>query len=271
MREHDTDGVYFDGGSPADCRNELHGCGWEDDRGWRHEQYSILATRTFHKRLATMLYKEVGPDYVIFEHGSDVFWLPGQTFITHHFDAEQYKGQKRGFVPYTEILSATEIKPEFVATQFGIPVEFLSIPHRETEEDTYADAVDLLSWCLPHAIPFYPRHVPEDLCVGIYTLQQRLGREAEFYPYWEEDAGMSVTGPEGVYVSRFSTGEATLICAGNTNGDATKVDVAVSLSDLGLDTDAQVLEVFPKRQIALQDGHIVFDLAPHSFVMLWLE
>ena len=133
--EFKMDGVYHDGGGPALCHNELHGCGWQDPAGGRHQVRDILACRAFHKRTATMLYHDLGiENYVIFEHTSDVTWLPTQTFLTQHFDGEQYKGSKLAKVPYTEILSLEEVRPEYIATQWGIPQVFLNTCDRKSDE-----------------------------------------------------------------------------------------------------------------------------------------
>jgi hypothetical protein len=262
VRTHHTDGVYFDGGAPRLCRNALHGCGGD---------LSVLATREFHKRLATMLHQEAGPGHVIYEHGSGQIWLPTMTFCTAHLDAEQYKPRKKLKVPYTQLLDAATLKAEFVATQFGIPNVFLAIPTGETPERLRADACALLAWLLPHAIPFYPRYMPPELAEGVYRVQQDFGADAAFHPYWRRPAGVSVKAAATTYVSHFAAEKRLLFCIGNTGAEPDRVELAPDANTVGIAPDARIKKVFPETAARYEGRRLVVPLEAHSFALVWLE
>jgi len=269
----DLDGIYHDGGGPSLCQNELHGCGWQDATGERHRVRNIRACRQFHKRTATMLAHDLGiENYVVFEHTSDVTWLPTQTFLTHHFDGEQYKGQKRAKVPYTEILSLQEIRPEYVSTQWGIPQVFLNIGDRATEEGRL-DSETFLAYLLPHGIPFYPRYCHEATAIGIYSMWRDFGaREAEFIPYWRGLPGLtSQADPEQVQVSIYRAEGRVLVVAGNVSDQPLQVAMTVDRAVAGVPADATVRQTFPERKAALVGDTLSVQIPAHSFALVWVQ
>lgn len=269
--EYKIDGVYFDGGAPLMSSNALHNLGWSDERGWRHADLNIRATRELHKRLATMLYQKLGSRYAIYEHVSDCIWLPTATFLTAHLDAEQYKGRKRAKTPYWQILDEREIRPEFVSTQFGVPNVFLAIPNGLTPSEIQADARYLLAWLLPHGVPFYPRYVPEDVVAPVYRLQQELGPEAQFRPYWQSSPAVRVSAPEGLRVSHLVAPGKVMLVLGNTAEQEGVAKVQLDAKALGLKPGWKVQRSFPETSATPAGETISLSVPARSFQLVWLE
>ncbi len=271
--KHGLDGIYHDGGAPSYCQNHLHACGWEDKSGQRHRIRPIRAYRQYHKRLATMLYHDHGiENYAIYNHTSDVMFLPVFTFLTAHLDGEQYKGQKRAKVPYTEILSLKEVRPEYVSTQWGIINVFLDICERETEVGQ-ADSATFLAYMLPHGVPFYPRYTYEQYAKDIFKLWAEFdARSATFHPYWRKLDGFEPQNdPAQVPVSAYANLGRLLVVAGNITDREQQAAISIDRTKLGLSGQPKVKRTVPELQPAWADGTLSVALPPNSFALVWLE
>lgn len=268
IRDLGMHGIYHDGGAPALCSSEVHGCGWRDANNRLRHIRPIRAYREYHKRLATLFHHDHGrEDFVIYDHTSDICWLPTLTFCDAHLDAEQYKGQRRAGVPYTEILSPTEIRPEYVSTQWGVITVFLNICSREGDEGRDCSAT-FLSYCLPYGIPFYPRHMLQEWNEQIQVLYAEFEIDsATFHPYWRglpaiaTDADFDET-PVGVWTH---ADRGAVLAAGNVTGEARSVTLTleepaaierVICSDVGVATDGNTLTLA---------------MPPHSFALVWVR
>lgn len=275
VREFGIQGIYHDGGAPALCSSEVHGCGWRDENRRLRTIRPIRAYREYHKRLATMLWHDRGiEDFFVYDHTSDICWLPALTFCNAHLDGEQYKGQRRAGVPYTQILSRQEILPEYVSTQWGVITVFLNICAREGEEGRACTAT-FLGHTLPNGIPFYPRHLYQEWHEQIQALYRDFDIDrAQFHPYWRElpgfapEADMTQT-PLSCYVHEDGR---VLVVAGNiTDGELTP-GVRLDRAALGLAADARVRRaVASDVEASLTGETLLLRMPAHSFAMVWVE
>ncbi len=261
-------GIYHDGGAPATCSSEVHGCGWRDANNKLRHIRPIRAYREYHKRLATLFYHDRGiDDYVIYDHTSDICWLPALTFCDAHLDAEQYKGQRRAGVPYAEILSPTEIRPEYVSTQWGVITVFLNICAREGEEGRACSAT-FLAYCLPYGIPFYPRHMYQEWNEQIQVLYNDFDIDrAQFHPYWRGLPGITTDAdfdetPVGTWTH---PDKGTVLAAGNITGEARTVTLTLDAAPAIERTICSDVEV------ALDGGTLTLAMPPHSFALVWVK
>ena len=80
------DGLYLDGTvDPVPCRNERHGCGWQDKDGNRHPTYSILTVRELMKDLYAILDPRGG---IINCHAGMIFNFAAISFYHSIWDGE---------------------------------------------------------------------------------------------------------------------------------------------------------------------------------------
>ncbi len=275
VREFGIQGIYHDGGAPALCRSEVHGCGWRDENHRLRRIRPIRAYREYHKRLATMLWYEHGiEDFFIYDHTSDICWLPTLTFCNAHLDGEQYKGRRRARVPYSEILSRREIEPEYISTQWGVITVFLNICDREGEEGRACSAT-VLGYTLPYGIPFYPRYLYQEWLDGIEALYAQFDIDhATFHPYWRELAGFAAEADmERTPVSCFLHDDGRLlVVAGNITGEALSPTVRIDRDTLGLAADADVRQTISSDvTTSWEDGALTLQMPAHSFAMVWVE
>lgn len=268
VTEFGVEGIYHDGGAPAICASEVHGCGWRDAEGKLRRIRPIRAYREYHKRLATLLQHEHKTAHpLIYDHTSDVCWLPALTFCDAHLDGEQYKGQRRSQIPYTEILSNTEIRPEYVSTQWGVTTVFLNICPREGEEGRRCSAT-FLGHTLPYGIPFYPRHMYQEWNEQIQVLYADFDIDhATFRPYWRglpgvtTDADFSAT-PVGAWSS---PDKGMVLAAGNVTSEHRRLT-------LELDEPAAIERMISSDvQATIDEATLTLDMPQHSFALVWLQ
>lgn len=273
---HGVRGIYHDGGAPGYCKNTIHGCGWRgEDRKVRRTR-PIRACREYHKRLATMLYHDHGIENpIIYDHTSDICFLPALTFSTVHLDGEQYKGQKRGKVPYTDILSLQEILPEYVSTQWGVITVFLNICGTEGDE-ARQDTATFLAYTLPFGVPFYGTYLYQQYNEDINRLYGDFDiDEATFHLPWHAAEGISVDGdPNQTPVACYTYPEQQrlLVVAGNITDTARKARVTLDAAKLGLGRGARIRRNVSHDVEAVQEGsQLSLDMPPYSFALVWVE
>lgn len=119
--------LYFDLANPGSCINELHGCAWKDDFGRMVNDWAILPTREFHKRVYRLV-KAKNADGVMYGHigsrrcPSDVFFDlicmgEGYAYKIHNHDYTYYdiftpEVMQSFFVPRAQELAMIVI-PQF--------------------------------------------------------------------------------------------------------------------------------------------------------------
>lgn len=190
FREFGPDGIYSDGLSyPAECSNELHGCGYIGEDGQRHPTFSLFACREAMKRFAHILEQQGKPTLFVC-HTSGAITLPTLAFADAYLDGEHLCGQPR---PFRVPLDA--FRAEFMGHNFGIPAYFLVydwLRGMTTEEGL---ALSLL----------HDTELPwsYEAMAAVYRAWDDFGvDEARFEGYWQERPWLR-SAPPGVEVSAY--------------------------------------------------------------------
>lgn len=275
IREFGIQGIYHDGGAPSWCHNQAHGCGWRDDEGTLHRCRPIRAYRDYHKRLATLFYHDHGRrDWLIYNHTSDICWLPTLTFCDAHLDGEQYKGRRRAGIPYTQILSRTEVLPEYVSTQWGVITVFLNICQREGWEAQRCSST-FLGHMAPHGVPFYPRHLYQAWNEQIQRLYSEFDIDrAQFHPWWRglegfEPQADSAMLPISCYTHREG---GMLVVAGNLTDQEREATVSIDPRATGLAADARIRrKVSSGAGVRWEGGELTLEMPAYGFAFVWLQ
>ena len=91
FEDFDLDGIYFDGTSEAwRCRNQAHGCGWQDENGQVQTEYPLLAARQLMRRIADTVHQHK-PDAILDVHMSSNLVLPTLAFCDSLWNGEQFE------------------------------------------------------------------------------------------------------------------------------------------------------------------------------------
>ncbi|MFO7945939.1 MAG: DUF6067 family protein, partial [Armatimonadota bacterium] len=276
VSEFGLEGIYHDGGAPSRCSNAIHGCGYRDAEGRLHRVRPIRAYREYHKRLATMLYDKHGiEDFFIYNHTSDICWLPTLTFVNAHLDGEQYKGRRRSGIGYDELLSLGEVRPEYVSTQWGVTTVFYNICYLEGEESPHCSST-FLSYMLPHGVPFYGTYLYRPYNRDIHRLYGDFDIDnATFHPYWHPLEGFEVNAdPETSPVSCYTYPEKgrLLVVAGNLTDAPQTAAVTIDSQALGVAQGMQIhRNVSHDVEAELEGNTLTMDLPPYAFALVWVE
>lgn len=206
--KYQVDGFYWDGcGGTPKCENTMHGCGYSDNKKELYPTYGILARRRFLKRLSTILYeaskKRSGsdiskkrsnfPDYVIWGHTSSPLISPVHSFLTIHFDGEQFQVVNSHKKHYKDLLSLDYFRAEFLSNPTGIINSFMVFRGGKINESATTETEAALSYLIPHGVPFFLDHANLELGQKVWDTKISFGtRSAKFYPCWTNKIPISV-------------------------------------------------------------------------------
>ncbi|MFO7947989.1 MAG: DUF6067 family protein, partial [Armatimonadota bacterium] len=278
VSEFGLHGIYHDGGAPSHCSNEIHGCGYRDAQGQIRRIRPIRACREYHKRLATMLYHDNGiEDFFIYNHTSDICWLPTLTFVNAHLDGEQYLSRLNAGATYRDILSLEEIRPEYVSTQWGIPTVVLNLCRLDGQQAASPDCTStFLAYMLPHGIPFWGARMYMAYNQQVHEVYSAFDIDnATFHSYWHSLEGFTVDcAPEVAPVSCYTHSEEgrLLLVAGNITDAPQTVAVTIDSRALGLAQQISIQRTIPRDvEAGLENSTLTLDIPPYGFAVTWIE
>ncbi|MFP3903756.1 MAG: glycoside hydrolase domain-containing protein [Armatimonadota bacterium] len=278
VSEFGLHGIYHDGGAPSHCSNDIHGCGYRDAEGQMHRIRPIRAYREYHKRLATMLYHDNGiEDFFIYNHTSDICWLPTLTFVNAHLDGEQYLSRLNSGANYADLFSLEEIRPEYVSTQWGIPTVFLNLCRLDGQGAASPECTStFLAYLLAHGIPYWGERMYVPYNQQVHEIYAAFDTDnATFHPYWHTVEGFTVDcGPDVAPVSCYThdTGGRLLVVAGNITDSAQTVAVTIDPGALGLAPQMSIQRNVPDdMQAGLENSMLTMEIPPYGFAVTWIE
>lgn len=266
LKEYPISGVYLDGtANPWGCRNTKHGCGYKRPDGSIGTTYPIFSTRSMMKRIYTLVREHV-PDGQVNVHQSTCMTIPTLAFATSYWDGEQLQSLKRPekFEQVMEILPLDAFRAEFMGKNWGVPAELLhyaSGPFKRSE----AMAAALL-----HDVPVRPGSMQDlEELAKIWKLWEQLGRhEADWIPYWVEDARIKTNKPE-IKVSLYNRpGRGLAAVVVNTSGQEVEAEVHLDLAGLGHPKPLRAKNVLTDAELPLAEGRLQVRLPSLGFLLL---
>ena len=118
------EGLYFDQGGVVGSKNPLNGR-WLDSGNNVRPSTDILAMRSFHKRLATMLYLK-GKKALIFSHNSNTAILPAYSFVTAMVQGEEYIHWLKNY-DYINSVDLDEVRTRIGSSAFGVATMWMEV------------------------------------------------------------------------------------------------------------------------------------------------
>lgn len=228
-------GIYLDFGAAFRCNNALHGC---------HDRYALLAQRRLYQRLAASFVRHGIKDYVICVHNSETVQWPTFTHVTHFLNGEGLRQMSSTTFHNGKDLQDTYTRLDFASEHSSLPFGVTSSIYVPTDpllpqfgggkedQELYRFRMTkaALAGSLVHnTLPSLSRlhHGWFDKIVRIYDA---FGvPQAEFLPYWRNQAQVRVVQGKDIYVSLYRSRTKPEVLA-----------VIAHLSPEHLDQDVQV-------------------------------
>jgi hypothetical protein len=181
MDEYGTDGVYLDG--PAflrSCRNQLHGCGWTDEKGEIHGTYPVRAVRNMFRRLYEAV-TERGGHINVHNTGVNFTALPfiHQTWYGENLQVYVNRGIQQD-------MDLAYFRAEYTGRNMGVPVEFIVFENRPHWKFENAMSIALLHGILPR-----PNDIgrPLELMSRVWKMLDAFPvAQSQWMPYWNNPA-----------------------------------------------------------------------------------
>jgi acylphosphatase len=275
--KYKIDGVYFDGCGPSTCQNYNHGCGWQSEDGGWFSTTTILATRNFLKRLATLLeeatekdptipecaqFRQPWPNYFIWGHSSSTAVPPVHSFVTIRFDGEQFQSVNTGMASYKDLLNLDYFRAEFLSTQTGILTYFLPFGDK-------IETFSIFSYLLAHGVGFYPEYVEPELTRKIWDAQTEFGtRQARFIPSWQDGQPVEPEMKKGnILVACWIKEGKILSVVSNIGKEAERVNLLLN-GTVKQQKDIPVYDVINNKEIEMKNGKLSIDVPANAFRML---
>jgi len=248
-------GIFIDNAVPLPCMNELHGCGYTDEKGEKRPERPILAMREFQKNVLALV-KDYDENAIVACNPAGTPYLSNVSFsdlLANGFQIEQLRKkrveQKKSDNLY-DVLSIPQFQAGYVAGVYGLPVVLYDGYTHETEERRArrtdrermqkSDAY-LLGLLLSHDTPlWYGRASEDDPILGyIREIQNFTGWDEalEFYPYWgsEKVVSMDAEKPDRVVSSLYKKENSVLLVLFNDTDEDVLTTVKVDFKKLGLE------------------------------------
>ena len=229
------DGVYLDslaGSMP--CMNALHGCGYVDDEGVRHQTYNGFATRDFMRRIYTLVYQLKGTDGVVDLHASGDFNAAAAAWATSMWSGEHIRRNRYAFAA----LSPEAFRNAYTGANIGVEVEFLHY----CIKCGYRAASSLT---LVHNVVVRPSEDGDiEELRKIWDVREKMGLDAaQFIGYWEKDCPV-FSRQKGIYASCYRKGDGALVAiVSNLSPERQTVNLEARASGIALpeafDLDSQ--------------------------------
>ena len=247
------DGVYLDGTTtPCGCANPLHGCGYTDAEGRRHDTYPIFACRELMKRLCERVHARGG---IVNPHpgGATIPFISG--FCDMMWDGEHLQTRIRD--EGLQTFSLEYFRAEYLGRNHGVPVQFIVYEFPGVWDFDMA-----LSVCMIHGV--YPRpnaitH-PLDVMEQIWRITGAFGiSDAAFHGYWENDVSLSDSRCKASFYTKKQvdgTVRMLLIASNPTTEDCPDCSIAVHPADFGCRRIASAYDALAHAGLPLEDGCI---------------
>ncbi len=192
--DFELDGIYFDGTTEAwRCKNQAHGCGWQDDQGGVQVEYPVLAVRQLMRRIADTIHRHQ-PNALLDVHMSASLTLPTLAFCDSLWNGEQFEthtAAEKFEIPLPAF------RTEFMGYAHGFDMEFLCYEKRPF---TFTEAI-ALAWL--HGVEVRPYPDSLKLVSPLWRAMDRFGTAAAHWqPYWQGSGAEA--GTEAVKVSAWT-------------------------------------------------------------------
>lgn len=254
LKEYPISGVYLDGtANPWGCGNTKHGCGFLRSDGEIGSTYPIFSVRSMMKRIYTLV-REHAPDGKVNVHQSSCMTIPTLAFATSYWDGEQLQSVQRPekIEQVMEILPLDAFRVEFMGKNWGVPAELLHYPSGPFKRSE-AMAVALL-----HDVPVRPGNMNDlEELAKIWKLWEQFGRhEAQWIPYWTQDARIKTNRPE-IKVSLYNRpGKGLVAVVVNTGGQEAEAEVKLDLAALGHPKPLRARNVLTDAELPFAEGRL---------------
>lgn len=257
MTEYGFDGVYLDGTAHVwPCENGMHGCGFTDENGVRHETYPVWATRERMKALAEVVCEKHGG--IINCHALSAFNLPALSFTTSLWDGEIFQW---GFL-HGKINSLPDgyFRALYTGRNIGIPIFLLTYLNPPLWDFHMA-----LSTALPFGIlpKVNDAGEPLEMISKIWKIFDNFGVEdAEWLPYYGKEHPVKAN-TEKAKISTWKKDGRLLVVVASTDRDA---DISLSLS-----FEQMKIRDAMKDEIISTDGKATLSLHGFDFYLIEAE
>jgi hypothetical protein len=280
------------------CNNELHGCGWRDERGERQGRTPIFAARELAKRFRWLFHVYRKDGFIQLHAGARAF-APVGGFADLHLG-----GEKMGWSGKAEDLPAPETWNCY-QYRLGVPVEMLTKGPKHAFGPNWLYLYTLLSGMSvrmmgSHLDPAYwwtdlpaqetqkPKfgldsYQPYAVRGGVseiahpgalwWMLQDEFDtRSARFLPFWRSAEVIALGNPQLRAAMYVHAGRDALAVLANFGAKPCAVAAALNLSELGLRGRAlTVWDAYTDEAYSLTDGQLRLELPAASYRIVRIE
>lgn len=264
----DVNGCYWDSIDPGYCHNPMHGHGWTDSNGKRHDINDILHYREFYKR-AYKIFKAKHPDAIITGHASARRYLPTLAFCDVVYDGEQFVAAVSSNPDYCQWLDDNYCRA-FFGTQFGVVPMFLPAYYNNekqiAKETMPTETIFLHS--LVYGFLVHSHRVNNQVSDAVWEITRAFGlRDAEFFAPWDQRGKAFVTvespGDDTVRAGIYRHADGRLLVAlGNFGAQPATAKLKFAAS--GAVTEKRA----GQKLAAGSDGAVSVTIPPHNFLLL---
>lgn len=201
-------GVYLDVSTESACDNALHGCGYTDENGKRHQTINVWSMRDLHKKVYTY-YHTGGRNGRMFHHYLNCAAWAG--FCDAGFQGEDWCVEPERYKVMTpEVFRAMKM------TQYGTPYTFFAIFIYWQD----MDMSEVMSVCLPHHVfPAVWAYRKENyLAVKPYwAILDDWWCAADFVSYWSEEPPTDANSDARILASALVKPDKAMLLVSNWN------------------------------------------------------
>ncbi|MBQ7403365.1 MAG: hypothetical protein IJW05_08005 [Lentisphaeria bacterium] len=250
--------VYVDSLGAVNCANELHGCGYIDEKGNQKLTFPIRAMRTYMKRLYTLLHAQ-GRDQkknYLWAHMSARTSAPINAFVDFQCSGEELETELIGNSNYLEHYSMDAYQVYYMPSSGVVPMLLPNLgrtgPKEHRLNKDYNDQV--LALALLHDSLLWNLWMDMTYVNNLYKKLDAFGWQdpgLEFHSYREQK--LVTTETKDIFISVYRLGKRALAVVVNKNKTACTADLVIDHKALGIPEGAVLKDFRTGRKLTAQE------------------
>jgi hypothetical protein len=253
FNEAQVAGIYLDGaGTPQQCLNREHGCGYEDEKGV-HPTLPILPTRELMKQIY-LISRSVGKRTYVIAHTSSSINLPCLSFADAYLEGEHVNRY-----PEDSNYTLAGFRAEMMGHPYGIPAFYLKYsddPIDQRRCSTYALAHDMMPVELKHAALAWKAY--NDFGTSC----------SKWFPYWTSPQPIFSDNADIKINTRVRPGIGALCTVANLSHTHISTMLHIDNNALGLHGNIRLFDLESGASLTLTPKGIPIELEPGSFSII---
>ncbi len=259
--------IYYDLCGNDQCKNELHGCAFNDKFGRKIYRFSILDMRKLIERTVRQCHAK---GKLVMLHGQRDYHPMIQGLCDYWYPGEQYESlMAQSLYPYTDVLSETLFKSELNKNVIGTGVLLLtcvtsqnraSLPDDEIKKATEA----MCAMTLLYDIEISALYVHVSVCAKIWDALEKydIGSEQTKFHRFDSQHEVKSSNP-GVRVSYYECPDNKYVLI-LSNKDIRSVSTEIDLGRLGK-AITEAKEEYIGTDIKVENGKFTIKVPLRSF------